>query len=265
MSNIEKLLALLPNTYKKTVLIVERDRIMSSQLIDLFQKQNYQIFIESHVDAAKKRLQVLDHTKTRVDLAVIRTKDVEESNQFTKLLMIKYPDIKTVIFDNPKILKSVDSESVLLNKDNFLEVMTKELCNSIDMSRPALKKHISEIHIKHKEADEYAKKFKKRQLAPLSIADKILYAERKRLVCKHFAKLFLECFKETNLNYRRYLWVELKRQMEYHKTPISFKKVRKLLVYWHTSRYDITLNKTMGSGAFEGEEDFDKWFEKKVA
>lgn len=206
---VQKALDRLPTTKKKTVLIVEDNEKHARALADCFYRLGYQVFIENKLDKARVKLQVLDHTKTAVDIALVETKDpLSHKSAFLKHLHMKYKDVKTVLFTNQE---DSDTKSAILNPGTPPQIVAAAVDNSRPYSQAEMKKHFELLResdrIERDQAKLRSTLKAKTVITPEEIAR---YKEQKAAVVRRIAKLYLEVFQSPTRHYRKFMWKEFK-------------------------------------------------------
>jgi hypothetical protein len=223
---------------QKVVLIVEDDPVFSNALAESFFRRGFQVFIETTTDKARRRLQVLMNSSTRLDVALIdETKDAKAS-YFADLLHQKYVDIKTVLFSD-KNPNEILSKAAIIPRTLPPEIIIDAASDAIDYSQSTLKKHLETLAV-----SDRAAKIKEQQYAlgagsmtgmgSRGPSQEIVEAAaRFKVVCKKLAITFMDVMQADNLEYRRWLFSEYKKQLKLLKYTKSFAKLRKMVYHYH--------------------------------
>jgi ActR/RegA family two-component response regulator len=232
--SVEELLKnkLIPTT-KKVVLIMEDDPDLANILGDTFHRRGFQVFIESSLDNARARLQILDATRSRVDLAITvdRAAVSSKSSAFVNYLNTRYDNIKMVSFAEHK--RGEVSPAALMDKETNIEVIAEAADNSINYSQEYLKKHLEKLA----EADRLARRTTKvhnhvniTQHSPEEIQEA---EEVNKRIKERLASRFLEVMKAPTRLYRRALFKEYKSYAKMLRHELSFSSIFKMVRYYH--------------------------------
>lgn len=230
MNEIQAALYKLPPNKKKVAFIVEDDPVFSQTLAESFLRRGYQVFIETSPERAKSKLQVLDITKTRVDIASVSSKN-KTSSHFIKYLHQKYDDIKIVMFKESH-KEDLETEAAIADKDSNIEIITDTMhkASTLNYSQELLKKHFSDL----RELDRTEKMEAKinsclkgrNSYTPEQIAQ---WNELRIRVRKSIAILFYKTFEAETLHLRKFYWRELLKHSKMIKFTIKIAHIRSLL------------------------------------
>lgn len=240
------LLKKLKATERKTVLILEDEKDFCSTMAEVFMRKGYQVFVESSVQGAKRKLQVLDFSKTKIDLAVVEDSSNANYSTFLNSLKQKYPDIKTVVVAEDAIARIQNATTPVLLKEQNLDNVVDAISDSINYSNEKFKSHLNNLR-EIERAENYNKALH-RGLKPselvLTPEEEAELKRNKKLISSRLAKKLLEVFKCESLGLRRSVWKELRHIVKITRFNLTFTKLKGLILkYRQSGRISITNKK----------------------
>jgi len=210
---------------RKTILIVEDEKGFCDIMAQVFLREGFQVFVESNIQGAHKKLSILDFTNTKVDLAVIDTKATENRSPsvYMGLLQERFPNMKSIIVTKDseelkKISEKVDSAVLDKSEDNA-NLCGNELCEKIDYSQTAIRKHFIKLRTiqRHERYKKTMKQdFPRPKIVKVLPKDKEnpfpfhIAADFKQYLHRRAAKTILDTLDCKDKKLKKNKWIEFK-------------------------------------------------------